>query len=413
MRVLGGVLEAGGAQRALYVKNYGTPVANDATAFTVPPGHGALFTKLCRELDDTAITAFQLPSTMLVTMVSEFDVLVGRIIAAMLRDRPEILNASEKTLTFAQLASFPDVEAARSHLIEKEVEAVLRDSHIEQFKWMEGRLKIPLTKGLRSWPKFVEITERRNLLVHTDGIVSSQYLENCKRHGAPTQGAKVGEKLGIDPSYFEGALAVLLEIGIKLSQVVWRKIRPHDHAAVERHLTETTYDLLATGNNEATVAILEFFVEELKKFIHPEHKMICTINLAQALKWTKKSERMVKVLKNIDESILDPKYRLGVQVLRDDFVKASATMKQIGANGSIPKESYRDWPLFQEFRKSEVFRAAFAAVFTQSYDEYEAEMTLVTKTLAAEANKLLVELAKKSVPDVASDENQRAERPST
>ena len=70
----------------------------------------------------------------------------------------------------------------REKIFAKEVESILRSSHSDQFLWMERVFSIPLTKGLESWPSFIELTERRNLFVHCDGVVSDQYINVCKNN---------------------------------------------------------------------------------------------------------------------------------------------------------------------------------------------------------------------------------------
>lgn len=142
------------------------------------------------------------PASFVVALVSQYDAFLGRLIKTLFEIKPEIINLSEKTFTFSELLAFGSVEAAKSHLIEKEVETVLRDSHIEQFKWLETKFGVQLRKGLESWPQFVETTERRNLLVHTGGHVSSQYIKNCKEQSvALSDNVKAGIELETDAKY--------------------------------------------------------------------------------------------------------------------------------------------------------------------------------------------------------------------
>ena len=54
--------------------------------------------------------------------------------------KPELLNSSEKNLTFSKLAEYNSIEEAKEYIIEKEIETVLRDSHSNQFKWLESKL---------------------------------------------------------------------------------------------------------------------------------------------------------------------------------------------------------------------------------------------------------------------------------
>src|SRR5690606_30868436 len=121
--------------------------------------------------------------------------------------------------------SFGSIEAARRHVIEKEVESVLRESHTAQFEWFEKRLNTSLREKLDAWPTFIELTERRNLFVHNDGVVNSQYLAVCRAHNVPVPAETVeGTKLEASYSYHAQAASCLLEIGLKLGQVVWRRL---------------------------------------------------------------------------------------------------------------------------------------------------------------------------------------------
>ena len=54
-----------------------------------------------------------------------------------------------------------------------------------------------MTNNLPSFKDFIEISERRNLFVHTGGIVSEQYIEVCKKYGCIIEN-KVGDNLDVD-----------------------------------------------------------------------------------------------------------------------------------------------------------------------------------------------------------------------
>ena len=57
---------------------------------------------------------------------------------------------------------------------------------------------------------------RRNLFVHCNGIVSSQYLANCESHKVvyerePT----LGEELRVTRKYYDAAYHCIFEMGVK------------------------------------------------------------------------------------------------------------------------------------------------------------------------------------------------------
>jgi len=103
-----------------------------------------------------------LPRNFAVSYVSEYDSFLGQLLTKILLFKPEIIDSKDKNISLSDLVALGSVEAARQQIIDKEVGSVLRSSHSDQFTWMENVFSLPLTKGLDSWPTFIELTERRN-----------------------------------------------------------------------------------------------------------------------------------------------------------------------------------------------------------------------------------------------------------
>lgn len=187
------------------------------TQFSVPVDHVGQFRLLRRKQNDAGIFMELLPRMSLVSLVSIYDVYLARLVRAMFRARPEMLSGSNRQLTYSELSNFSTLQEARDHILELEVDSLLRDSHTAQFEWLEGKLGIQLRKDLAIWPAFVEITERRNLFVHTNGIVNAQYLSICRKAGAKLDSdCNIGTELDVAPKYFSKSCNSVAEIGVKL-----------------------------------------------------------------------------------------------------------------------------------------------------------------------------------------------------
>jgi hypothetical protein len=324
------------------------------------------FQALSKSASRTAAAHVLVPRSFVVALVSQYDAFLGRLIEAFLVIRPEVLNGSDKALTFSDLVAFPSIDAARDHIIEKEVESVLRKSHSEQFDWLEGKFKLKLRHDLAVWPQFIELTERRNLFVHTGGKVSAQYIENCGEHGVDCKDVQRGQVLAVTPAYFRHAYEAMYEIGVKLAHVFWRKLRPEERDRADGHLVEITYELLAEGKFKIAQALLDFAVEVLKDHASADHRLRFVINRIQAYKWAGDSVRARELLDKEDFSALSDQYQLADAVLRDDFVKAVALVNRIGKSGVITLGDYREWPLFQTLRKQAEFENAVLEVFGEA-----------------------------------------------
>uniref|UniRef100_Q3ATF7 Uncharacterized protein n=1 Tax=Chlorobium chlorochromatii (strain CaD3) TaxID=340177 RepID=Q3ATF7_CHLCH len=308
------------------------------------------------------------PRSFLVALVSAYDAFLGRLIRSLFYARPELLNSSERVLTFAQLQDLQTLDAAREYLVEKEVESVLRKSHSQQFEWLEKTFSVPLRKGLECWPRFIELTERRNLFVHADGIVSSQYLNVCGEHGVThSEVLTSGTRLHVERSYFQLSAHCLMEIGIKLAHVLWRKLVPTDREKADENLIEIVYDLLIKQKYRLAADLASFGTNTIKSHGSDQTRRILVVNLAIAHKFGGDAEKCTAVLDAEDWSATADDFRLAIAALRDNFDEAAKLMKSIGKDNRLGMFEYREWPVFRDFRKSYQFAAAYKEVFGEEF----------------------------------------------
>ena len=329
--------------------------------------------KLSKRVKSATLSLVNLPRSTLVSLVSHFDAYVGRIIRTIYLRKPELLNTSDRKLSFEELTRFDTVAAVREFIIEKEVESVLRSSHVEQFKWMERIYSTPLTEGLDVWPAFVELTERRNLFVHTDGRVSSQYLAVCKKFGCdiPDEAKENKEEasLGVPQEYFESANNCAYEIGVKLGHVLWRKIFPDERYAADQHLIGTTYELLVSEKYKLATKILDFACNTLKTHSTEVFKLMLIVNRALAYKWSGNEKSAKHAMKGVDWLAKSDEFKLANAVINDDWNSAVKFMHRIGDTETVGKFGYRNWPLFKEWRKHPEFKKAYADIFKEDFEK--------------------------------------------
>ncbi|MEN6578501.1 MAG: hypothetical protein ABFD90_19305 [Phycisphaerales bacterium] len=331
------------------------------------------------------------PRSFLVSLVSAYDAFLGRLIRQLFYIKPDLLNASTRVLTFSQLQRLKNVEAAREYLVEKEVESVLRESHSRQFDWLEKTFSVPLRKGLACWPRFIELTERRNLFVHADGVVSSQYLTVCDEHSVElADSVGLASQLYVEPSYFECSAQCLLEIGVKLAHVLWRKLEPNAREAADNNLIDVIYDLLMKRQYCLAANLAEFGTNTIKTHASDEIRRILVMNLAIAYKFGGEPEKCSKVLDAEDWSSTADRFRVGVAALRDDFKGATSFMKAIGKDGWPGPLGYREWPVFREFRQSDEFAQAYKEIFGTDFTlrEREPQQSMAGKENAEQQNSL-------------------------
>lgn len=126
---------------------------------------------------------------------------------------------------------------------------------------MEKNLSVKLREGLTVWPEFVELCERRNLLTHTGGFVSKQYLSTCESHKIAHKGIKLGDRVNISSEYYRRAVAIIYEIGVKLCYVLWRKFEKLEVDKADSSVNELCYNLIHSRAYSISESILRFSVD--------------------------------------------------------------------------------------------------------------------------------------------------------
>jgi hypothetical protein len=306
------------------------------------------------------------PQTGIVALVSQYDSFVGSLLRCLYRSRPEILQQSKKRVTYSRLAQFSSLDHAKDHILEKEIEATLRSSHADQFATMERRFDIKLRP--EAWPKFIELTERRNLFVHCKGRVSEQYLIVCKKHKVDfPKKPQTGETLDVPIAYVDDAYDCLFEVGVTLGHTLWRKILPHEREVADSALLMQIYHVIAAKRYKLAIAMGKFAqTAPITKQSTDAIRKTNALNLAQAYKWIGQEQEALRICEG-DWSSSSNELKLGVAVLKDDFDKAAQIMKNIGDEGIPSKADYNSWPIFQAFRKTRQFQDAYKEIFGDQF----------------------------------------------
>jgi hypothetical protein len=325
---------------------------------------------LMKAATNSAVANKIIKRNFLVSLISQFDTYISDLIKAIFLVRPELLNASEKQITFSELLKFGNVETAKEFIVEKEIESVLRESHTEQFKWLERKLNIPLRKDLPIWKVFIEITQRRNIFIHNDGKVSNQYLSVCKENGVNfPESIKIGTELDIDIKYFEGAFKGLFEIGVKLNQVLRRNLLPEEIESADSSFLNISFELIQNRQYELAKELYDFGDKYIKKFSTEDLRLRVLLNRAQTYKWLNQEDECVKIIKSIDWTATSDLFRMCSDVLLENYESASESMRSIGNNEKIiNKASYKDWPIFRKFRQSEEFKKMYFETYKEPFE---------------------------------------------
>lgn len=251
-------------------------------SLSIPYEKSKVFEQLSKNAQISNLAYTFLPESLFVSLISQYDSFTNNLLKILFELRPEYISNSDRELTFSQLVEFSSIEDAREYIIEREVESVLRKSHSEQFEYIERKLGMSLRSNLPVWLTFVEITQRRNLFVHCDGVVSNQYLKVCKKSECDTGERRVGQRLSVDLIYFSQAYECIYELASKLTHTIWRKLLKDDLKKADEELNSICFDLLNKGQLRLANVLLDFAVKQ-KRHYNRSSENIFVVNKALSL----------------------------------------------------------------------------------------------------------------------------------
>ena len=356
-----------------------------------------VFDQLAKNSEISNLARKIIPESLFVSLISQYDAFLNQLFKTLFKIRPEYINNSERELSFSQLNEFDSIEKAREYVVEKEVETILRKSHSEHFDYLENKLTIPLRKDLPIWQIFIEITERRNLFVHCDGIVSNQYLKVCKENKCDLTGIELNKRLNISSEYFNSAYKCLYELSTKLTHTIWRKLIKEDFQFADEQLNEICYNLITNSQYSLADILLDFACKQTK-FHNDSAKNYYIVNKALSKYLQEKTDIAKEIIESKDWSASSDNFKLAHLILTEKFDDAYLLMKKIGKNGEVIKDHYKIWPLFYKLRKEEKFKETFKEIFEEDYTVLEVPKRPIQKLMGEviESNPNLLEKTTKN-----------------
>jgi hypothetical protein len=329
-----------------------------------------------------------LERSLFINLFSVFDKFVGDLVAVLYRKRPELYNKINKEISLSEVLKYESMDELRQVFLDKEIETIRRKGYVDQFKDLEGRFSIVLTK-FKEWPYFIERSQRRNLFTHCDGIVSKQYLDVCREVGCKVKDKiKVGDQLEIGAKYLFQSCMLVAHVGTMLGQTLWRKTLDNELEKADSHLSSIVFDYLHMEHWGKAISTSEF-AQTLPNIATDEMQRIFSVNHAIALCSINKRNEAKAILDRKDWSATTYDFKLAYAILTGDYPEAEKIMCKLGKEGELITElSYHDWPLFREFRDSKEFYSGYEKVYGYKYSHKLSEIAETRKSDVEETEEL-------------------------
>lgn len=325
--------------------------------------------KTIREIErhNSSSPARTLEKSLFINLFSVFDKFLGDFVAVLYNRKPELYKNISKEISLSEALKYESMEALRQAFLEKEIETLKRKSYLEQFKELENKFSIRLTK-FDEWPYFIERSQRRNLFTHCDGVISKQYLDICREVGCKLDSdSKVGDQLEIGAEYLFQSCRLVAQVGVMLGQTLWRKTLEDELEEADSHLNDIVFSFLHMEHWDNAISISKFALS-MPKISTDVMERIFSVNHAIALNAIDERSAARDVLDEKDWTATTYDFKLAYAILTNDYTEAESLMCKLGKQGELINEiSYHDWPLFREFRDSTEFLSGYEKVYGHKY----------------------------------------------
>lgn len=301
-------------------------------------------------------------------LVAEFDYLVFRSLNAVGGDFPKFLVPDDEKIEVGILRSGKSFEAWQSDRIQSAVERKLRESHKSVVEWVltEVAELRDLTVVFQSpfFKEFLEVCQRRHLLIHNGGTVNADYLKNCIQAGIDKKSLPaLGETLDVDSQYLRRSAARVYLIGAFTMYLVAQNVYPEHKVIAHRMLLSASHDFLHANMTKMAERLIEF-AEHNSKTFDQDLRLKFGINKALSklfepnLDEPTQTENAAKVLAQYDWSVTTPVFDLALACVKRDFTNLIPLAKSAYAAGLTYKE-VRHFVVFKEAREQEGFMECF------------------------------------------------------
>ena len=306
----------------------------------------------------------------LVGLVSRYDEFLSSILKNAYRKNPERATASDKSLTYADLLTLDSLDDVVELFIAEVIDNLLRESHEKQLETIDREFKTGIIEHFLEFPQFIEIMERRNLLVHAGGIASKYYVKKCREVGCKKEDLpKEGTPLHVKEDYFQASVLSLSELAVRLGYSLACRVYPDMLDDIHEHLLkEVGFPLLVSEEWELARRVFSFALFWPDKYAPEDfHFRHYVVNTALALRQLKRHDEAIELLNKYDWSSQEPKFLLAVAVLRHEWAQAERIMSDMNGEEPFEEDDFRTWPIFKEFRETKGFRRAYKAVYGKRF----------------------------------------------
>lgn len=331
----------------------------------------------------------QLVNTYILNIISSFEILISNLYKFHLKNVHQDKSFYEdKKISYSELSALKTKDDALTFLIEKHIKEVF---HAGFNKWVCDFVKnctrinenVFENEHKEILNKMNETFERRNLIVHNNGIINYTYLK--KVDSDLTTGLEIGDKIKTDLEYIKDRIEIFLKLGIKLTMWNFKKGPSKNEMFAIDIMNQIGLDTLIRGKNELAREIFTPLsrIDLVNQVEYYDYRII-QYNLWLTYKLDNEIDLVMEEIvlyKEENADNLDVQDNLAIAILISDVEEAIDLAIEFVDAIVSPYEKVNivtDWPIFNPLRNEDRFVDFVKKVY---YNENELEEGLIMQPI--------------------------------
>ncbi|WP_158854130.1 hypothetical protein [Streptomyces sp. NRRL F-5650] len=287
-----------------------------------------------------------LRKSLLVSAISTFEVLFGRLARTIYTVNTSALNDSEYSFSLQELAGFASLDDAREYLAERKVSALLRESVDGWEKWLKkssGGLSMESLPV--HWPLVREAFARRNLVVHTGGVVNHLYLSILEKLDL-AEHVKVspGSQISVHEEYLDRVAQELLALGRVLVCALGAKLYKHESNRFTKAVINSVHDCSMQRSWHASRVLSEY---AMSCSLDRRDEMLVRVRNWHSRKRIAGLENIRQEVEHWDTSGLEVNISSYKKILLEDFVSAVPDVQELISQGRLSRFELATDPIYE------------------------------------------------------------------
>ena len=230
----------------------------------------------------------------LISLVSSAEWFLSQVLRQFFESFPDAAGVKDKTLTLEDLRRIGSIDEAESYLISLRVDEIMWGGLEDWMKFLRNTVKLSMGYIAADEDALVEVFQRRNVLVHSNGTVHHSYL------------AKVAEPLKKDvqpggsrghPAYLRSAIDTVERNFLLIAAELWKKLAPKEEERANV-LNDITMKALFSERYQVAMGTSRFQMEDRQ--LQEKWLVYAKLNFWQSKKWAGEFDEVRDQVKEAD-----------------------------------------------------------------------------------------------------------------